>query len=165
MQPRFKLVAARDRQVLQAQPVDLGVIDAIAAGRALDRRRGQLQIASFSALDGPLEGLRPPIVIDRGPKTLELIARRLIQPAGDEQAIEREVEVDAAGGSVADGDSEVLLQRRARVKPDVVIRPKEMGFAEPLELGGELAGGSEQMLVVAPTVGLEPVPQEAVSEP
>ena len=165
MQPRFKLVAARDRQVLQAQPVDLGVIDAIAAGRALDRRRGQLQIASFSALDGPLEGLRLPIVIDRGPKTLELIARRLIQPAGDEQAIEREVEVDAAGGSVADGDSEVLLQRRARVKPDVVIRPRKMGFAEPLELGGGSAGGSEQMLVVAPTVGLEPVPQEAVSEP
>ena len=146
-----------DRQVPQAQPLDPGVIDAVAARRALDRGLGQLQTARFGAHHGALECARAPGIVDRGPEPLELAGRRMMQPGRDEQTVERELEAGATGRCVADGDSEVLLQRRAGVEPDVVVRPKETGLAEALERGGQLACGPEQLLVVAPTVRLEPV--------
>ena len=53
---------------------------------------------------------------------------RMMQPGRDEQTVERELEVGATGRCVADGDSEVLLQRRAGAEPDIVVRPKKRGF-------------------------------------
>ena len=109
------------------------------------------------AITSALECCRAPGIVDRGPEPLELVGRRMVQPGRNEQTVEREHEVGAAGRCVVDGDSEVLLQRRAGVEPDVVVRPKETGLAEALERGGQLACWPQQILVVAPTVGLEPV--------
>ena len=134
-----------------------GVIDAVTARRALDRGLGQLQTARFGAHHGALECARAPVIVDRGPEPLALVGCRMVQPGRNEQTVERELEVGATGRCVADGNSEVLLQRRAGVEPAVVVRPRDTRLPEALEPGVELACGPDQILVVAPTVGLEPV--------
>ena len=76
--------------------VDPGVIDAVAAGRALDRGLGQLQAARVGAHHGALECARAPVIVDRGPDALELAGCRMVQPGRDEQTVGRELEVGAA---------------------------------------------------------------------
>jgi hypothetical protein len=75
------------------------------------------------------------------PEALELVGRRMMQSGRDEQTVERELEVGAAGRCVADGDSEVLLQRQAGAEPDVVVRPNETGLLEALEQAASSRAG------------------------
>ena len=87
--------------------------------------------ARFGARHGALECCRAPVIVDRGPEALELVGRRMVQPGRNEQTVERELEVGATGRCVADGDSEVFLQRRAGVEPDVVCTAeKKRGLPE-----------------------------------
>src|SRR3954447_10872135 len=89
----------------------------------------------------------------------------MVQAGGDEQAVERELDVEAAGGAVADRDAELLLDRRARVEARVVVGAEEVRLAERGErAGGERLRGREQVGVVARAVGLEPVAVVVVLE-
>jgi hypothetical protein len=75
----------------------------------------------------------------------------------DDESVQRELEVVAAGGAVADRDRDVFLQRRARTKPKVVVRTEVVRRAEMAETLGQLAGGGKQFAVVALAVGPEPI--------
>jgi hypothetical protein len=83
---------------------------------------------------------------------------------GDEQAVERQVEIEAAGGAVPDRDAEVLLERGTRPEPEVVVRTEEVRGAEVAQLVRELPRRRDDVVVVAPAVGPEPVAVVVVLE-
>ena len=113
---------------------------------------------------GGLESAGAPLVVDRRPKAVELISRRMVQAGADEQAVERQLDVVAARAAVADREAELLLDGRALVKARVVVGTKEARGAQVGEALGKLPRGSEEMLVVARAVGLEPVAVVVVLE-
>ena len=120
VQPRLERVPAGGRELLHPEAVDAGMVDRVAPGRALELGLGWCQAASACRREPSLEAARPAIVVDRRPESLELVGSGVVQAAGHEQPVERQVEVEAAGGAVADRDAEVLLERRARPEPEVV---------------------------------------------
>ena len=81
----------------------------------------------------------------------------MVQARGHEQPVERQLDVVATRRAVADRDAELLLDRRAGVEARVVVGAEEVRFAEVGERAGQRRGGREQVVVVARTVGLEPV--------
>ena len=165
VQPRFERVPAVERELPAPQQGGARVVGRVAARRALQRRRRELQAGLRRGGDRALERLPAPPVVDRGPEALDLIGGRVVQAGGDEQAVERQLDVEAAGGAVADRDAELLLDRRARVKAGVVVRAEEMRLAEGRERpGDERPRGREQVVVVAGAVGPEPVAVVVVLE-
>src|SRR5439155_1321848 len=157
VQPRLQGVAAGDRELAQAQEADARVSGRVAARGGLELRPRQLQAGGLRVLDRALEAGRAPAVVDGAAVAVELVAGRLVQAGGDEQAVERKLGVVAAGAAVADRHAELLLDRRARVEAGVVVGAEEVRLPEGGERLGELARRLEQVGVVARSVGLEPV--------
>jgi hypothetical protein len=79
-----------------------------------------------------------------------------VHAGGDEQPVERELDVVAAGAAVADGDPELLLDRWPGVEAGVVVGPEEVRLAEVGEPLGEGPRGLDEVRVVAGAVGLDP---------
>src|SRR5450755_4114498 len=130
VQPRSELVTAADGQRLHSQQIDARVIGAVAAGSPLELGLGGAQSRFGRGGERTLEGLVAAAVADRRAEPLELILRRVVEAAGDDQPVERELEVEAAYGSVADGDADVLLERGAHVEAGVVVGPEELRRSE-----------------------------------
>jgi hypothetical protein len=97
------------------------------------------------------------VVVDRRPVPLELVGAGMVEPGGDEETVERELEVEAAGAAVADRHPELLLERRPGMKAGVVVGPEGVGLAEVRELLREGESRLAQVRVVSVSVGSEPV--------
>jgi ribosomal protein L11 methyltransferase len=157
VQPGPELVAARHRQRLQAQQVDARMVHRVTARRALEPRLGQRQPGAGRLAHPPSEAARAPAVVEGAAKAVELVGRRLVQAGGDEQTVERQLEVVPAGAAVADRHPELLLDRRARVEARVVVGPEVVRGAEVIERLGERPRRRDEVLVVARAVGAEPL--------
>src|SRR5438270_274877 len=92
--------------------VGLRLLLAGAARRALQLRFRDCEPRRLGDLDGPLEAGGPAAVVDRRAEALELVRGRVVEPGGDQQAVERQLDVVAARAAVADRDPELLLDRR-----------------------------------------------------
>src|SRR6202042_2169098 len=79
-------------------------------------------------------------------------------------AVERQVEVEAAGCAIPDRDAEVLLERRTGPEAEVVVGPEEVRGAEVAQLVSERSGRRHHVLVVALPVGFEPLALVVVLE-
>src|SRR5437660_8688696 len=122
---------AKDRQLLQSQTVEPGMVARVPAGRALERGLRQLEASRVRRGQGTLERERVPPVIDCGPEALELVSSGVVHAGADEQAVEREREVVAptAAVGVADRGGNVLLERRAGPEAEVVVRSEVVRLA------------------------------------
>jgi hypothetical protein len=103
------------------------------------------------------EAARSAVVVHGKTEALELVGRGPVQTGGDEQAVERELEVEPAGGAVADGHAELLLEGRTGPEAQVVVGPEEVRAAELAQLPGELAGGCHEKRVVAVALRAKPL--------
>jgi hypothetical protein len=96
-------------------------------------------------------------VVDRAADAVELVGRRAVEAGGDEQPVERQLDVVAARALVADGQAHVLLDRRPGMEARVVPRAEEARSPELGEVLAERPDGRHHVLVVARAVGLEPI--------
>src|SRR5260370_24814797 len=102
---------------LEPEPVTPWVVVRIAARRSLQLGFDQRQAHRLGRGHGALEPGCPPPVIDRRAEALELITRRVVQAAADEQSVERQLEVERPGPAGNDRDPDALLQRRSTADP------------------------------------------------
>jgi hypothetical protein len=128
-----------------------------AARGADEGRLGERQPRLLRTGDGPRQGRCRAPVVDRAAEAVELIGRRLVDARRDEQPIERQLDVVAAGALVADGQADVLLDRRPRMKARVVPRAEQTRAAQVGQLLAQRPHGRHEVLVVAGAIGLEPV--------
>jgi len=126
-------MAAEERHVLALEVLDPRVVGPVAARRALELGLDHLKLRRPGRAQRALEGLRAALVVDRGSEALELVARRVVQSGADQQAVERQLDVVAAGRAVSDRDAELLLDRRAVAEAGVVVEAKEARLAEVRE--------------------------------
>src|SRR5437588_9328109 len=112
MEPGLQRVQPGDRQLPEAQAVDARMVRAVAAGRSLELGRRERQASPLGRAERALESGRSPPVVHGGAEPLELVGRGPVKTRGDEEPVERELEVEAARRAVADRDTELFLQRR-----------------------------------------------------
>jgi hypothetical protein len=73
VQPGLERVAAVDGELLQAEAIDPGVVERVAARRAFEGGLGGGEAGCAGRLDGALESRRAAAVVDRPPKALQLV--------------------------------------------------------------------------------------------
>src|SRR5437763_4682193 len=164
MQPGAELVAAGDGQAPAPEQLCARVIRRVPARGAHQVGLVQLEAGVARARDGARQRSGAAARVYGRAQALDLVGRGVVQAGGDEQAVERELDVEAAGALVADRKPDVLLQRRARAKARVVPGPEHARLAEVHEIIAEQRCGAAQVVLVARAVGLEPVAVVVVLE-
>src|SRR5204862_4568626 len=111
VQPGSEGVAAGDGEALAAQQAQSRVVCRVPAWCAHELGLAEGEPRLLRLGDRPCQRSRRTPGVDRAADAVQLIGRGAIDARGDEQPIERELDVEPAHALVADRQADVLLDR------------------------------------------------------